>query len=74
MGIVKVKFLLRRVEMKLSLPVYVVALFVSFVVGALKAWKPDLPITEDLVQYIILAILTALGVDVVNGLKVKGLL
>ena len=60
--------------MKISLPIYVVALFVSFVVGALKAYLPDLPITEDLVQYVILAILTALGVDVTNGLKVRGLL
>jgi len=60
--------------MKVSLPIYVVALFVSFVVGALKAYLPDLPITEDLVQYIILAILAALGVDVTNGLRVRGLL
>jgi small basic protein len=60
--------------MKVSLPIYVVALFVSFVVGALKAWKPDLPITEDLVQYVILAILAALGVDVTAALRANGTL
>lgn len=60
--------------MKVSLPIYVVALFVSFVVGALKAYLPDLPITEDLVQYIILAILTALGVDVTGALRRQGLI
>jgi hypothetical protein len=60
--------------MKVSVPVYVVALFVAFVVGALKAWKPDLPVSAELVQYVVIAILVALNVDVVNTLRVRGLL
>ncbi len=55
--------------MKLSIPVYVVALVAGFVYALLKNYFPDLPLTEDQVQFIILAILTLFGVDVTAAIN-----
>lgn len=58
--------------MKVSIPVYVVGLVVALVYGLLQQWFPDLPLTQDQVQWIFVTILALLGVDVVNALKVQG--
>lgn len=60
--------------MKLSVPVYVVGLVVPLVYGLLQQWFPDLPLTQDQVQWIFVTILGLLGVDVTQALKTKGLL
>jgi branched-subunit amino acid permease len=59
---------------KVSIPAYVVALVVALVYGLLKNWFPELPLTQDQVQWIFVTILGLLGVDVVNALKVQGFL
>lgn len=60
--------------MKVSVPVYIVGLVVALVYGVVKYYVPDLPLTQDQVQWIFVAILAALGVDVTNTLRVRGLL
>lgn len=60
--------------MKISFPAYLVALGVSFLYAIVHYYVPTLPLTEEQVMWVVITILTALGVDVVNGLKVKGLL
>jgi flagellar biosynthesis protein FliR len=60
--------------MKVSLPVYVVGLVVTFVYGIVKYYVPTLPLDEAGVQWIILGILSALSVDVTQGLKARSLL
>lgn len=58
--------------MKISLPVYVVALVVSFVYGLLKGYFPDLPFSEEQIRWLFEGLLALLGVDVVNALKSGG--
>lgn len=58
--------------MKLSVPVYVVALVAAFLYGLLLNIFPDLPLTQEQIQWIIVAILTALNVDVVQALRARG--
>lgn len=60
--------------MKLSVPVYFVGLVVALVYGLLQQWFPDLPLTQDQVQWIFVIILGSLGVDVTQALRAKGLL
>lgn len=55
--------------MKLSVSSYVVGLVVSFVYAIVKNYVPDLPLTEDLIQWVFLAILALAGVDVTSALK-----
>lgn len=60
--------------MKVSLPVYLVTLFVAFVYAVIHNYFPTLPLTEEQIMWAVVAILTLLHVDVVNALRVKGLL
>jgi len=55
--------------MKLSISSYVVGLVVSFVYAIVKYYLPDLPLSEDFVQWVFLTILALAGVDVVSALK-----
>ena len=55
--------------MTLSVPVYLVALLAGFIYAVVKNYWPDLPLTQEQVQYIIIAILTLAGVDVVNAIR-----
>jgi len=57
--------------MKISLPYYLVALFAGFAYAIIKNYAPGLPLTEEQVLWLVLAILAALNVDVVNALRVK---
>lgn len=58
-----------EVEMVLSVPVYLVALLAGFIYAVVKNYFPDVPLTVEQVQYIIIAILTLAGVDVVNAIR-----
>lgn len=60
--------------MKISIPIYIVALLASFVYALVKYLVPTLPVTEEQVLFIIVAILTLAGIDVVQALKAQGLL
>ena len=60
--------------MKVSIPVYVVALVASFVYALVKYYVPSLPFNEEQVLYVIVIVLTLLNVDVVQALRVKGLI
>lgn len=55
--------------MKISLPAYLVALFVSFAYAVIHYYVPTLPLTQDQVQWVVVMILTAAGVDVVNAIR-----
>lgn len=55
--------------MKLSVPVYFVALAATFVYGLLKGFFPDLPFTTEQIMWLFLTILAALGVDVTQAVK-----
>jgi len=59
--------------MKISLPYYLVALFAGFVYAIVHNYYPDLPLTEAQIVWVAVAILTALNVDVINTLRVRGL-
>jgi hypothetical protein len=54
---------------KISIPIYLVALLASFVYAVIKNYLPDLPLTEDQIQFIILAILALAGVDVTAAIN-----
>lgn len=60
--------------MKVALPYYVVGLVAGFVYALVKYYVPTLPFTEDQVLYVILVVLTLLHIDVINALRVQGLL
>lgn len=64
--------------MKVQIPVYVVALVVTFAYGLLKYYVPTIPFTEDQIRWLFDMILALLGVDVVNTarkiLMARGLL
>ena len=55
--------------MKLSVPIYLVALLASFIYAVIKNYVPSLPLTEDQVQWLIVTILTLAGVDIVNAVR-----
>lgn len=55
--------------MKLSVPIWLVAIVASFVYALLKQYFPELPLTEEQVQYLIITILALAGIDVVNALR-----
>jgi hypothetical protein len=55
--------------MKLSVPVYLIALLASFVYAVVHYYVPTLPLTQDQVQWIVVTILTLAGVDVVNAIR-----
>ena len=60
--------------MKVSIPAYVLSLVVVFVYGIVKYYVPDLPFSQEQLQWVFLVVLGALGVDVTNALRVRGLL
>ena len=60
--------------MKVSLPYYLVALFAGLVYAIIKNYVPSLPLTEEQVLWAVMAILALLNVDVVQALRVRGLL
>ena len=49
-------------------------LVVVFVYGIVKYYVPDLPFSQEQLQWVFLVVLGALGVDVTNALRVRGLL
>ena len=60
--------------MQVSLPYYLVALFAGFVYAVIQNYFPNLPLTQDQVIWLVLAILALLNVDVVNSLRKQGLI
>ena len=60
--------------MKLSLPVYLVGLFVGLVYAIVKNYVPTIPLTEEQVMWFVLLVLAALNVDVTQALKAQGFL
>lgn len=64
----------KEFSMKISFPYYLVALFAGFVYAVIHNYVPDLPLTNEQVLWVVLAVLAALNVDVVNSLRVRGLL
>lgn len=60
--------------MKVSVKYYLVALFASFVYAVVHEYVPELPLTNEQVLWLVIAVLTALNVDIVNALRVRGLL
>lgn len=60
--------------MKVSLPYYLVVLFAGFVYAVVHHYVPDLPLTNEQVLWVVLTVLALLNVDVVNSLRVRGLL
>lgn len=60
--------------MKISVPYYLVALGAAFLYAVIHNYVPSLPLTNEQVLWVVIAILTALNVDVVNALRVRGLL
>jgi len=60
--------------MRISVKYYLVALFASFVYAVVHEYVPGLPLTNEQVLWVVLTILAALNVDVVNALRVRGLL
>lgn len=60
--------------MKVSLPYYLIALFVGLVYAIIKHYVPALPLTEEQVMWAVLGILALLNVDVVQALRVRGLI
>ncbi len=60
--------------MKVSVPYYLVALLAGFVYAVVNYYVPDLPLTNEQVLWVLVTILTALNVDVVNALRVRGFL
>lgn len=55
--------------MKLSVPVYLVALAAGFVFAVVQHYFPNIPVTQDQIQWFIVTILTLAGVDVVNAIR-----
>lgn len=60
--------------MKVSVPYYLIALAATFVYAVIHNYVPDLPLTEEQVLWVVIAILTLLNVDVVRTLSKRGLL
>jgi len=60
--------------MKITLPYYLVALFAGFVYAIVHNYYPTLPLTEEQIVWIVVAILTALNVDVTQALRARGLI
>lgn len=60
--------------MKVSFPYYLVALVAGLIYAVIKHYVPALPLTEEQVLWAVLAILALLNVDVVQALRVRGLL
>ena len=60
--------------MKISIPYYLVALTAGFLYAVVHNYVPALPLTNEQVLWIVLAILAVLNVDVVQALKVRGLI
>lgn len=58
--------------MYISIPYYIVALFVAFLYAVIKNFAPDLPLEESQVLWLVLTILAALNVDVVQALRKQG--
>ena len=59
---------LRRFNVKVSLPVYIVTLFATFIFGILSYYVPGFVFTPEQVLWAIVTILTLLGVDVTQTL------
>lgn len=53
----------------LSVPIYLVALAAAFVYAVIHNYFPDLPLTQDQVQWIIVTLLTLAGVDITNAIR-----
>ncbi len=60
--------------MKVSVPYYLVALLAGFVYAVVNYYVPSLPLTNDQVLWVIISVLALLNVDVVQALRVRGLL
>lgn len=60
--------------MKLSLPYYLVAMFAGLIYSVVNYYVPTLPLTNEQVVWVVVAILALLQVDVTNALKAQGLL
>ncbi len=60
--------------MKVSVPYYLVALLAGLVYAIVNYYVPDLPLANEQVLWLVLTILAALNVDVVQALRVRGLL
>lgn len=55
--------------MKISIPVYLVALGAGFLYAVIHYYVPTLPLTQDQVQWIVVTILTLAGVDITNAIR-----
>lgn len=55
--------------MKISIPVYVVAIVASFLYALLKQYFPDLSLTQEQIVLILVAILALFNIDVVNAIR-----
>lgn len=60
--------------MKISIKYYLVALFASFVYAVVHEYVPGLPLTNEQVLWVVIALLALLNVDVVQALRARGLL
>lgn len=60
--------------MKISIPYYLVALFAGLVYAAVNYYIPSLPMTNEQVLWLVLAVLAFLNVDVVQALRAQGFL
>ena len=60
--------------MKIQLPYYLVVLAAGFIYAIIHNYVPDLPLTNEQVLWVVIAVLTLLNVDVTQALKARGLL
>ncbi len=60
--------------MKISVPYYLVVLAAGFVYAVIHNYVPSLPLTNEQVLWLVIAVLTLLNVDVVQALWNKGTL
>jgi hypothetical protein len=60
--------------MKVSVPYYLVALLAGFVYSVVNYYVPTLPLTSEQVLWVIISVIALLNVDVVQALRVRGLL
>lgn len=60
--------------MKIPVPYYLVALLAAFIYAVVKHYAPELPLTEEQVIWVLVAILAALNFDVVTTLRRNGVL
>ena len=55
--------------MKVSFPYYLVVLGAGFIYAVVHNYVPTLPLTNEQVLWVVLAVLAALNVDVVQALR-----